>query len=590
MRIRIGTWIATPSLNSLESEGRVAKLEPRAMNVLVYLSERAGSVVSIDELVAAVWRGAVVGDGSVYLTINQLRQALGRDYIETVRKRGYRLTAPVEHIRGGGGPEVPIALDRSIAVLPFANLSPDAQQEYFSDGLSEEIRNHLARLPDLRVIGRTSSLAFKGKSEDLRLIGRTLGVAYILEGSVRKSGQHLRITARLIATANGSQLWSEAYDRTLADVFEVQADIATMVAAALHTTFAFRDIGERGTRDFAAYDAFLAGLSARQTFWRADAILTAIAHFERAVELDSRFDTAWIALAEVAGIAAGNSAGERRTELREKQNKALKRAAELSPSSVQLQLLLADRASDLVEIERLFESIRDGRGLAGVGVQLYVNYAMFLLAVGRPREAIECLRQTRQLDPLCVEPSFFLILAFELTGDYDEADRESERFLRVAVDEAGYLPVNAWLRAMGRRDENAVKEKARAMASGESEYAALGATLLPLLDDRAAAIEELRRVLHGPDGPQSFHELNAVAHWAAYLEDCESAVEAIRRMPLDARRLALHTLWRPNLRGLRTTPAFKDLVRDMGLVAYWRATGKWGDFCRPADGENFACA
>jgi TolB-like protein len=549
---------------------------------------RLGSVLSIDQLITDVWRGSVVSDGSVYLAINQLRQALGSGYIETVRKRGYRLTTSVEPIHAVTS--VPsVSIDRSIVVLPFVNMSSDREQEYFSDGLSEEIRNELGRLPDLQVIGRTSSVAFKGKHEDLRSIGETLGVAYILEGSVRKAGDRLRITARLIGAADGAQLWSDAYDRTLADVFEVQADIAIKVATALHATFAFRDIGERGTRDFAAYDAFLAGLSARQTFWRVDAILEAIAHFERAVEIDSNFDTAWVALAEVAGIAAGNSAVEGRTELGDKQSKALKRAAELAPNSVQLRLLLADRANDLGEIERLSESIRDSRGLSGVGVQLSVNYAMFLMGVGRPREAIQYLGRARQIDPLCAEPSFFLALAYELTGDYDEAEQESRRFLSVAVDEAGYVPVNALLQAMGRRDDDAVREIARNVASGTSEYAALTATMLPLLDDRAAALGELRRFALGPDGSRGFHALNAVAHWAAYLDDCETAIAAIRKIPRDARRLALHTLWKPNLRRIRRTAAFKDLVREMGLVDYWRATGRWGDFCRPTARDDFEC-
>jgi TolB-like protein len=589
MRIRIGTWIATPSLNSVEGDGVATRLEPRAMNLLVYLAEHAGSVVSIDQLITDVWRGSVVNDGSVYLAVSQLRQALGRGYIETVRKRGYRLTAPVEPVHVAPS-ATSVAIDRSIVVLPFVNMSSDREQEYFSDGLSEEIRNELGRLPDLQVIGRTSSLALKGKREDLRSIGRTLGVAYILEGSVRKGGDRLRITVRLIGASDGAQLWSEAYERTLADVFEVQTDIATMVATALHATFALRDIGERGTRDFAAYDAFLAGLSARQTFWRGDAILEAIAHFERAVEIDPNFDTAWIALAEVAGVAAGNSAVEHRSEFGDKRSKALKKAAELAPNSVQLRLLLADRANDLGEIERLSESIRDSRGLSGIGVQLSVNYAMFLMGVGRPREAIQYLARAKQIDPLSAEPSFFLTLAYELGGDYDEAERESRRFVSVAADEAGYVPVNALLRAMGRRDGDAVKEIARNVATGPSEYAAFAATMLPLLDDRPAALRELRRFVRGPDGCRGFHGLNAVAHWAAYFDDCETAIEAIRKIPRDARRLALHSLWRPNLHGVRRTAAFKDLVRELGLVHYWRATGKWGDFCRPIDHDDFECA
>jgi TolB-like protein len=129
--------------------------------------------------------------------------------------------------------DAPAVADRSIAVLPFVNMSADPEQEYFSDGLSEEILNLLAQIRDLRVIGRTSSFAFKGRNEDLRTIGSTLGVAYLLEGSVRKAGDDLRITAQLIEVEGGSHLWSQSYDRRLENVFAIQTEIAGSIAEAL---------------------------------------------------------------------------------------------------------------------------------------------------------------------------------------------------------------------------------------------------------------------------------------------------------------------------------------------------------------------
>ena len=127
-----------------------------------------------------------------------------------------------------------IAGERSIAVLPFVNMSSDPEQEYFSDGLSEEILNLLAKIHDLKVIGRTSSFAFKGKNEDLRSIGQSLGVNTVLEGSVRKSGERVRVTAQLIDVSDGAHIWSETYDRTMTDIFAVQDDVGSAIIDALH--------------------------------------------------------------------------------------------------------------------------------------------------------------------------------------------------------------------------------------------------------------------------------------------------------------------------------------------------------------------
>ena len=147
----------------------------------------------------------------------------------------------------------------SIAVLPFVNMSSDPEQEYFSDGLSEELLNQLAQVPELRVIGRTSSFAFKGKNEDLRHIGEVLGVNHLLEGSVRKSGKRVKITAQLINSVDGSHLWSETYERSLDDIFAIQEEIAKTVARELQVRMGTASTSGSGTRNVAAYDEFLAG-------------------------------------------------------------------------------------------------------------------------------------------------------------------------------------------------------------------------------------------------------------------------------------------------------------------------------------------
>ena len=177
----------------------------------------------------------------------------------------------------------PVAPANSIAVLPFINMSEDKANEYFADGLAEELLNKLARVKGLQVTGRTSSFYFKGKNEDLRIIGETLGVANLLEGSVRKSGDQIRITAQLINASDGYHLWSESYDRNLKDIFEVQDEIAMAVTTALSITLGAGEFSLPGsTRNVEAYDEGLKA-AALWKFFTQDTVKDAIAHMEQAV-------------------------------------------------------------------------------------------------------------------------------------------------------------------------------------------------------------------------------------------------------------------------------------------------------------------
>lgn len=188
---------------------------------------------------------------------------------------------------------VSIGSDKSIAVLPFVNMSDDSANEYFSDGVSEELLNLLAKIPDLRVIGRTSSFQFKGRNEDLRVIGETLGVTNILEGSVRKSNNKVRITAQLISAEDGAHLWSETYDRDLDDVFGIQDEIAAAVVNALRVELLGESIPTHlGTSSTAAYDVYLKGLYHHRKYTPAD-LETALRYYEEALEFDPTLADAW---------------------------------------------------------------------------------------------------------------------------------------------------------------------------------------------------------------------------------------------------------------------------------------------------------
>jgi len=186
----------------------------------------------------------------------------------------------------------------SLAVLPFVNMSADEDQEYFSDGITEEIVNVLAKLPELRVAARTSAFAFKGRQVDLRMVGDSLGVGFLIEGSVRKEGDQLRITAQLIDAADGSHLWSDSYDRTLDNVFQIQTEIAEAIAEALRVPLGIDDASRlvTPTTDIEAYDLYLAGRARMRE--RSAALREANQLFKAAIARDSMWAPAWAGLAE----------------------------------------------------------------------------------------------------------------------------------------------------------------------------------------------------------------------------------------------------------------------------------------------------
>jgi TolB-like protein len=218
----------------------------------------------------------------------------------------------------------------TIAVLAFADMSPNKDQEYFADGLSEELSDHLSRLPGLRVIGRSSAFSFKGKNEDLRTIGRALGVKHLLEGSVRKAGDQLRITAQLV-DSNGTRVWSDTYDQKLGDIFVIQDAVAKSVAVALSVTLTAGEVevARGGTRNAEAYDAYLAGKAVMASGAPED-IQRGIAHLERAVALDPQFALGW---SELAQTYAGAGARPERSgaEWNAKALHATTRALEIAP-------------------------------------------------------------------------------------------------------------------------------------------------------------------------------------------------------------------------------------------------------------------
>jgi TolB-like protein/cytochrome c-type biogenesis protein CcmH/NrfG len=318
-------YVLDPGLSELTRDGEAVPVEPQVFDLLAYLIESRERVVTKDDLIARIWGGRAVSESTLTSRINAARKAVGdtgkdQAVIRTIARKGFRFVGDV-HVQGTGParsrgpldqpgepPPSPLpALDRTaIAVLPFANLSGEPEQEYFSDGISEDIITALSKLRWFYVIARNSSFIYKGKSVHHKQIGEELGVSYVVEGSVRKDGDQVRITAQLVDVVTGSQLWGERYDRGLADVFAVQDEITQAVVAAIEPQlYAAEDFRARrkAPDNMAAWDLVMRALSHYRRVTQQDN-LVAQALLEKAIAVDPGYGQALSLLAACHTFAA----------------------------------------------------------------------------------------------------------------------------------------------------------------------------------------------------------------------------------------------------------------------------------------------
>ena len=368
-----------PQAGEVSGPGGRARLDRKVMDVLVFMARHAGHVVTREELHTALWPGAVVTDDAATRCFYELRRQLSRAgghdryraLVETLPKRGYRLNGtvtalapaivvtPVEAperrfpawamataaavvaallvaawwlIRTADTPPAePAAVAKhSIAVLPFLDMSEAKDQGYFSDGVTEEILNRLSQADNLRVISRTSSFSMRDESLDVPEIAARLDVDYLLEGSVRRSGQQMRITAQLIDASTNTHLWSKTYDRGLVDLFAVQDEIAVSVASALQVSLAGDDLAERPPASVDAYERFLQGQFHYNRRSPGD-IERAVQYYEQAVALDPAYARAWAALAGGYSILYADVRPNDHS-LRDLQGEAARKAVDLDPT------------------------------------------------------------------------------------------------------------------------------------------------------------------------------------------------------------------------------------------------------------------
>lgn len=309
MPLLFGDCVLDPDRRELRGALGAIPVGPQVFDLLLYLVENRARVVSKDDLLAAVWGGRIVSESTITSHINAARTAIGdsgheQRLIRTVARKGFRFVGevadnaaptPVPPAAQAAGPGPPLPEKPSIAVLPFANLSGDAEQDYFADGMVEDIITALSHIRWLFVIARNSSFAYRGRAGDVRPIGRELGVRYVLEGSVRRAANRVRITGQLIDAETSGHLWAERYEGALDDVFELQDRITASVVSAIAQELERAEIERakrKPTESLDAYDYFLRGMSSFHVR-NQGATDQALDHFRRAFELDPDYASAY---------------------------------------------------------------------------------------------------------------------------------------------------------------------------------------------------------------------------------------------------------------------------------------------------------
>jgi len=441
--LRVGNWLVTPSLNSISSQGRTTRLEPKVMEVLVCLAQHPGDMVSKDQLFQAVWPRTVVTEDVLKRCIAELRRAFDDDardprIIETIPKRGYRLVAPVTAGSATPAPAESVVSD-SIVVLPFLNMSADPEHEYFADGITEEIINALAQMRELRVVARSSAYSFKNKHIDLRIVGEQLNVRTVLEGSVRRADNRLRITAQLVSAEDGYHLWSERYDREMKDVFAIQEEIAQAIVQRLKITFPWgtKTLVSTGTPNLEAYESYLKGRAL--LYKRGPAIVRALACYQRAVDLDPGYALAWAGLADCYSMLCWYGFAVPQA-FKPKAIEAARHAVALDSSLAEAHCALAVAslmgAGNKAEAEREFLCALQ-LNPKYIPARCWYGLAFLQLSEGRLAEGMEQTKLALESDPLSAYAHAMYAATCSIAGESGEGVEVSRR--AVQLDPESYF-------------------------------------------------------------------------------------------------------------------------------------------------------
>jgi TolB-like protein/Tfp pilus assembly protein PilF len=611
------------------TDGRPIDLTQKAFDALLYLVRHRGELLDKAALLKALWPNVIVEENNLNQAISALRRALGNSegenrFIVTVPGRGYQFVAAVTEAMATDAPgsqapparqpapahqpsaTVGPAHKASIAVLPFASLSGDPEKDYFADGIAEELIHLLARVPGLKVPARTSSFAYKGRNTDVRQIARDLGVAMLLEGSVRSAGDRIRVTAQLIEAESGFHIWSQTYDRQFSDVFQLQDELAGNIVQALKINLgdarapSLRDAPP--TKNLEAYELYM---QVRAMWGRSIAAGVAgervIGLLNRIVALDPEFARAHAQLATVHGarLSLGIESPGILADIKRSAERALALDPQVSSAHLSMGALHAAQGRWLAADA----SCRRAIDLDPDEPSAYALYGVLVLGPsGKLKQALDTSRQAYQLGPAIVSSAVSMAGFNQLLGH----DEETARYVQVAVNLGMpelQMPLSTFRSQLARRAGRYEEARDIILAAlpvgirihGGDETVQRVYAALADIRQSPAAVSALRAWVKGGD-PTLMNGAQMIVltlNWYAMLGALDDAFEAAQRLVQNFGRTGilstahLGAFWLPEHRALRRDPRFHDIAAGLGLFDYWKEHGPPDD-CDLKDGRLIA--
>ena len=473
MKYTFGKYAVDTDRLELSEDGTAIALQPQAFALLVFLIENAERVVSKDEIIGSVWQGRIVGDGTLNARVNALRRALGDDgakqaMIKTLPRQGFRFVGELS--AAAAAPSRDLGKRRpeaSIAVLPFVNISADQEQLYFADGLTEDLITDLSKIPELFVIARNSSFAYRNSPKNVTEIGKELGVDHVLEGSVRKAGSRVRINAQLIDTERGGHVWAERYDSDVDDIFALQDEITEKIASALRLNLVKSSV-DRSTQSVEAYELCLKG-RAKFFMFSPETNRECIGLFEQALAIDPNYSDAWAG--QVFPYQSGWSfAWPGYDNGLDIAAEKARRAVELAPHSSLAQSRMGWVQTFLQQPEASIESFERAIALDPNNADTHIWFSEALNYAGQPRRAVEAGETALGFDPVAPPNALHHIAhGYFLLGDLEKAEEYERRAIRMAPSfPPARLVMSAIMVACGRLGE--AKEQMADLLAIDSEY------------------------------------------------------------------------------------------------------------------------
>jgi TolB-like protein/tetratricopeptide (TPR) repeat protein len=468
--------------------------------------------------------------------------------------------------------------DRSIAVLPFEDVSPDGDQAYLGNGIADELRLELQHLEGLRVAGRTSSNAYA--QEGSKTIGEALNVESILEGSVRKDGDRIRITVQLTNVSDGFSIWSQSYNGGLEGIFEMQEEIAAQVAGSLGVSLGVGGVNAfhgAGTRSIEAYDLYLQARGRWHLYRNRE---EAVALLEQALEADPDYAVAWSELSIMVLNEAWGADEDEVPVIAEQAYQLASRAVELDPESAGVKSGLG--LIKMYQYDWIGSEEDNAKAIELLADRLTIErYAFMLMRSGRIAEAEKQLYAAVAEEPMDGRPHPQIWHVQMAQGRIEEA-QETRNYRQGSDLYADNLDI-----AFNKRDPEALEAAIRAMPETDVAFVAFYAPLLES-SDSPDQVKSILREVYRDESKHWPRKLHDIAMAAAFFGDLDLALEVkSREVLVSPTRLA--STWEPIMSEVRRLDGFKDLVSELNLVEYWRAYG-WSDFCRPLGDEEFECS